>query len=95
MTAKARRCVVAERQKGTFKSEPIEERSTRPEPIDDQVQSSRRYSGPAPTTLFQTRQHVLKVRRSGTGNQCKVSMIADDMCPNFGIRRSSSSIVDI
>jgi len=41
VTAKARRCVVAERQKGTFRSEPVEERSTRPEPTDDQVQSSR------------------------------------------------------
>ena len=70
VTAKARRCVVAERQKGTLRSKLVEERSTRLEPTDDQMQSSRRYIGPAPTTLFQTRQHVLKVRRSGTGNQC-------------------------
>ena len=63
----------------------VEERSTRPEPTDDQVPSSSRYIRPAPTTLFQTRQHILKVRRSGTGNQCEVSMIAKDMCPNFGM----------
>ena len=49
VTAKARRCVVAERQKGIFRCELVEERSTRPEPTDDQVQSSRRYDGPAPT----------------------------------------------
>ena len=40
--AKARRCVVVERQKGTFSSELVGERSTRPEPTDDQVQSSCR-----------------------------------------------------
>ena len=35
VTAKARRCFVAERQKGIFRSKLVEEHSTRPEPTDD------------------------------------------------------------
>ena len=37
VTAEAHPCVVAERHKGTFRNELVEECSTRPEPTDDQV----------------------------------------------------------
>ena len=71
VTTKARRCVVAERQKG--RRAPSGANRLKNAVLVPSL-PTRRYNGPAPTTLFQTRQHILKVRRSGTGNQCKVSM---------------------